>query len=62
MLKNFEFFFRCRVVSKNKLEIIELFGDIYQIVSGKLIETLFLQRFNDGLAYIYHIIQYSGTA
>ena len=36
-----EIFFRCIVISKNKLEIIELFGDIYQIVK---IETPFLQN------------------
>ena len=34
-------FFRCRVISKNKLELIELFGDFYQIVK---IETPFLQN------------------
>ena len=39
--KIFRNFFRCRVISKNKLEIIEPFGDIYQIVK---IETPFLQN------------------
>ena len=36
-----EIFFAARVISKNKLEIFELFADFYQIVK---IETPFLQK------------------
>ena len=35
-------FFRCGFISENKLEIIELFGDIYQTVK---IETPYLQNY-----------------
>ena len=39
--KIFRNFIRCRVISKNKLEKIELFGDVYQIAK---METPFLQN------------------
>ena len=50
--KIFRNFFRCRVISKFKLEIIELFGDISQIVKNG---TPFLQNWW-GAGLLFHAL------